>query len=161
MSEDIKILEDFIDGFKKIDENTLEEVKPTQFGEGQRYVYSDVYYAIENLLKRNKELEEYKKIAELTKISCCTAQNCEALNNAIKNSLENMNLKERMIQLEEENKLLNSKILDAYDRGWILKSVIKEKIEELRENGYWEFNTDRDLEKTIEVLEELLGKEDK
>ena len=39
---------------------------------------------LENLIQENKELKEYKKIAELTKVSCCTAQNCEALNNAIR-----------------------------------------------------------------------------
>lgn len=48
---------------------------------------------IEKLQKENEELKEYKKIAELTKISCCTAQNCEALNNAIRERLENQKLK--------------------------------------------------------------------
>lgn len=41
-------------------------------------------YKYGNILKENEKLKEYKKIAELTKISCCIAQNCEALNNAIK-----------------------------------------------------------------------------
>lgn len=59
--------------------------------------------AIENLIQENKKLKEYKKIAELTKISCCTAQNCEALNNAIKNGLEN----EKLLQ---ENKELKERI---------------------------------------------------
>lgn len=67
--------------------------------------------AIENLLKerqadkdRIKELDEYKKIAELTKISCCTAQNCEALNNAIKEGLENQKLK---VELDKKDKIIN------------------------------------------------------
>ena len=40
--------------------------------------------------------EEYKKYAELTKISCCTAQNCEALNNAIREGIENQKLREEI-----------------------------------------------------------------
>ena len=54
------------------------------------------YFMISNLTgktlvnlieKQSKEIEElkaYKHDAELTKITCCTAQNCEALNNCIK-----------------------------------------------------------------------------
>lgn len=57
-------------------------------------VYDDIILnLIEKLQKENEELKEYKKIAELTKISCCTAQNCEALNNAIRERLENQKLK--------------------------------------------------------------------
>lgn len=82
--------------------------------------YFGIYYnkegnkaeqAIDGLLQlynkqkeRIKELEEYKKIAELTKISCCTAQNCEALNNVIREGLENNKLKERIEELEEIEK---------------------------------------------------------
>lgn len=57
-------------------------------------VIQPLIYAIQNLIARYKELEKYKRIAELTKISCCTAQNCEALNNAIRASIENVKLKE-------------------------------------------------------------------
>ena len=95
-------------------------------------IYPNQIQAIENLLKRNKELEykyekalddlvksekerqedkekikeleEYKRIAELTKISCCTAQNCEALNNAIKEGLENQKLK---VELDKKDKIIN------------------------------------------------------
>lgn len=52
------------------------------------------------LQKENEELKEYKKISELTKISCCTAQNCEALSNAIRNSLENEKLKKENEELK-------------------------------------------------------------
>lgn len=61
--EDIKILEEFIDGLKQYNPKTGKYIKPTQFGEGQRYVYSNVYYAIEHILsdykrvlKENEEL---------------------------------------------------------------------------------------------------------
>jgi len=39
---------------------------------------------IEKQQKEMEELKEYKHDAELTKVACCTAQNCEALNNCIK-----------------------------------------------------------------------------
>jgi len=78
MEEDIKILEEFIEAYK-IAEEVLD---------------GDVIQAIQNLIARYKELEKYKRIAELTKISCCIAQNCEALNNAIRASIENVKLKE-------------------------------------------------------------------
>jgi hypothetical protein len=67
------------------------------------------------VLKENEELKECKKIAELTKISCCTAQNCEALNNAIKSELENQKLKEELNDINQK---------------WIQK--VKDKIEEYK-----------------------------
>lgn len=62
---------------------------------------------IEKQQKENKELKEYKRIAELTKIACCDAQNCEALNNSIKYTFENTKLKK---MLEEVKKAI------TYDR---------------------------------------------
>lgn len=54
--EDIKILEEFIDGLKQYNPKTGKDIKPTQFGEGQRYVYSNVYYAIDHILS------DYKRV---------------------------------------------------------------------------------------------------
>ena len=50
---------------------------------------------IEKQSKEIEELKEYKHDAELTKVACCTAQNCEALNNCIKleRELQNANNK--------------------------------------------------------------------
>ena len=89
------------------------------------------------VLKENEELKEYKKIAELTKISCCTAQNCEALNNAIKSELENQKLKEELNDINQK---------------WIQK--VKDKIEEINKNLY----TVEHYETVgaINVLQELL-----
>lgn len=96
---------------------------------------------VENLIKENKELKEYKKIAELTKISCCTAQNCEALNNAIKNGLENEKLLQENKELKEHlQKYYNGELFTAKQlknieenqrKYFIHKSKLKEKIEEL------------------------------
>ena len=64
---------------------------------------NEEYFAIETILKELEDLKEYKKVTELTKISCCTAQNCEALSNSIKGSLENSKLKET---LEKKDKMI-------------------------------------------------------
>lgn len=37
-------------------------------------------------------------------------------------------------------------------------SLVKDKIEELKENGYWNYLEERDLETTIDILQELLEK---
>ena len=41
----------------------------------------------------------------------------------------------------------------------IPKQVLKDKIEKIQEEGYWLFTTDRDSDKCVEVLQQLLGKE--
>lgn len=38
----------------------------------------------------------------------------------------------------------------------ISKEDIKEKLEELNENGYWDYLEERDLEKTKNILQEIL-----
>ena len=99
--------------------------------------HKEIGEKIERVLKENEELKEYKKIAELTKISCCTAQNCEALNNAIKSELENQKLNEELNDINQK---------------WIQK--VKDKIEELKKNLY----TVEHYETVgaINVLQELL-----
>ena len=62
--------------------------------------------------KEIEELKEYKHDAELTKVACCSAQNCEALNNCIK--------------LERE--------LQNADKKW--EDKIKTKIEEVKDGTY-------------------------
>lgn len=66
-------------------------------------------------------------------------------------------------RLKEENKKLEEDYTSVYLKGvyderdkW--KSKIKEKIEELDKNGYWDYLENRDLEKTISILQELLEK---
>lgn len=84
MEEDIKILEDYIELCKT---TGMDKARAKE---------------IENLIARNKELEEYKKDVELTKIVCCVAQNCEALNNCIKLRRENAELKSKLQELLED-----------------------------------------------------------
>ena len=93
---------------------------------------------IKMLQKENEELKEYKKIAELTKISCCTAQNCEALNNAIKSELENQKLKEE---------------LNDINQSWIQK--VQDKIEEYK-NMLKTCNKAKDIDRIKAINERIL-----
>lgn len=94
VEEAIKMLEKFIQTTKSIAEEAIQnedrEIKETLKTEGLRCASEII------LLNYIKELEEEKRITELTKISCCTAQNCGALENAIRESLENDKLKKQL-----------------------------------------------------------------
>lgn len=72
----------------------------------------------------------------------------------------NGELREKVKELEKENHIQRKIIMSAYDRGWILKRKIKDKIEELKEDKeskyYDSFLEERDIEKTIDILQELL-----
>lgn len=98
LQEDLKVLEKLIN--KKYTKNLIEIVSVFDEKDNMFVLNKKEIQAIENLIKGYKELEEYKKYAELTKISCCTAQNCEALNNAIREGIENQKLREENHELE-------------------------------------------------------------
>lgn len=66
-------------------------------------------------------------------------------------------------ELEEENRIFaleGSRVsLKVHiDKNYIPVSLVEETIEELKENGYWNYLEKRDLETTIEILQELLEK---
>ena len=70
-------------------------------------------------------------------------------------------LKTRIQELEEENRMQRKQIMSAYNRGWIPKQKVKDKIEELKEH----YNTDNNIriytlkgsyELQVAVLQELL-----
>ena len=76
----------------------------------------------------------------------------------------------RVLKENEELKALylsNSKMIanmstrHFHDREKIRNSIpkqkIKDKIERIQEEGYWLFTTDRDSDKCVEILQELLG----
>lgn len=54
----------------------------------------------------------------------------------------------------EENKKLNE-----YKENYIPIQKIKDKIGWIQEEGYWLFTTDRDSDKCVEILQQLLEKE--
>ena len=70
--------------------------------------------------------------------------------------------------LQKENELAKKQV--EYDKthiytpqiiklNYIPVQKVKDKIEEIQEEGYWLFTTDRDSDKCVEVLQQLLEKE--
>lgn len=109
-----------------------------------------LYDLYEQEKEKNEELEEYKKISELTKISCCTAQNCEALNNAIREGLENQKLRDKLEEINEVCKLK----AELYGNS-ISKDKIREQIKQIKSeeaNIYFK-------EHVVYFLQELLEEE--
>ena len=137
IEEDRKILEKLINTMKSdrelFDEKIDKEIYAF-FINALEHILSDY----KRVLKENEELKEYKKIAELTKISCCTAQNCEALNNAIKSELENQKLKEELNDINQK---------------WIQK--VKDKIEEYK-NMLKTCNKAKDIDRIKAINERIL-----
>ena len=104
IEEDIQILEEFIDGLRQYNTKTGKDIKPTQFGEGQRYVYSNVYYAIEHILS------DYKRVLK-----------------------ENEQLRTEVNSLLKENEEYSKQLdLDYVDKNYISKKKIEDTIEELK-----------------------------
>lgn len=69
-------------------------------------------------------------------------------------------LRELEAELREKEEYRKANIIDLFIRHSrhckINKSVIREKIEWIDEEGYWEFTTDRDSDKAKELLQDLL-----
>lgn len=138
IEEDIKILEEFIDGLKQYNPKTGKDIKPTQFGEGQRYVYSNVYYAIDHILS------DYKKVLKEN----------EYMHNELDKQQTTINKYAK--ENEEYSKQLD---LDYVDKNYISKQKIKDEIEELKK-----MNIDGDAFRTsvnyaILMLQKLLESE--
>lgn len=111
IEEDIQILEEFIDGLRQYNTETGKNIKPTQFREGQRYVYSNVYYAIDHILS------DYKKVLKEN----------EYMHNELDKQQTTINKYAK--ENEEYSKQLD---LDYVDKNYISKQKIKDEIEELK-----------------------------
>ena len=72
---------------------------------------------------------------------------------------ENEELK--ALDLSNDKMIANMSTRHFHDREKIRNSIpkqkIKDKIERIQEEGYWLFTTDRDSNKCVEILQELLG----
>ena len=72
---------------------------------------------------------------------------------------ENEELK--ALDLSNSKMIANMSTRHFHDREKIRNSIpkqkIKDKIERIQEEGYWLFITDRDSDKCVEILQELLG----
>ena len=72
---------------------------------------------------------------------------------------ENEKLKQENKNIKEANHYWSSRYCNIYNNS-IPKQKIKDKIEEIQEEGYWLFTTDRDSDKCVEVLQELIKEEE-
>lgn len=82
---------------------------------------------------------------------------------------ENEQLRTEVNSLKKENEelkndyenLSNSVVVKNHCiKNSIPVSLVKDKIEEIQEEGYWLFTTNRDSDKCVEVLQELLESEE-
>lgn len=74
--------------------------------------------------------------------------------NYFKLQKENEELKNQ----EATARRINELLVQRYS-NLIPVQKVKDKIEEIQEEGYWLFTTDRDSDKCVEVLQQLLEKE--
>ena len=156
MEEDIEIIEELIKAAKDYNQY-----------EGNKY-----YKSIENLINRNKELEEYQhKVNEILNVDTDNLDNI-----LIKNNQEGLKkcvtqFRNQVEELEKE-KLSKSgiyKIGIDFDNDYIPKSKVREKIEELEK--FIESkrilpvdiieDQNRNVKWKIEALQELLEGDDK
>ena len=77
---------------------------------------------------------------------------CKALDLVEKLQKENEELKNQ----EATQRKINELLVQRYSNSISIQKV-KDKIEEIQEEGYWIFTTDRDSDKCVEILQELLG----
>lgn len=83
--------------------------------------------------------------------------------NKIKQGIALEHLIKAYKELEEENRIFalegsRVRLKIHIDKNYIPVSLVEETIEKLKENGYWDYLEERDLETTIEVLQKLLEK---
>lgn len=75
---------------------------------------------------------------------------------SIQNLIDRNRYLETKAAAEINNEINNIKV--KIFKNYIPVSLVEEKIEELKENGYWNYLEERDLETTIGILQELLEK---
>ena len=133
--------------------------------------------------EEKKAIEDMNRFANGIDMSCVTARQMQIILNLIekkkicinilddelKERDETINKKEIIIEkLQKENEELknqeatqrkiNELLVQRYSNSIPVQKV-KDIIEEIQEEGYWLFITDRDRDKCVEVLQQLLGKE--
>ena len=141
IEEDIKKLEEEIKRVNKINNLTGTYV-PIDMLEHILSDYKKVLEINEVLLKENEELKEYIAITpNLDEMTATKYRNIQQ-NAYIQGMAEEQQKAEQIIY-----------------ENYIPIQKVKDKIEEIQEEGYWLFTTDRDSDKCVEVLQQLLEKE--
>ena len=135
IEEDIKILEEL----RISNENCIKNAK----------IKDNPFVAIWE--KQNRAIEhilsDYKRLLKENEQLSTEANSSKKENEELKNDYENLS---------------NSVVVKNHCiKNSIPVSLVKDKIEEIQEEGYWLFTTDRDSDKCVEVLQQLLESEKK
>ena len=96
-------------------------------------------------MNKEKAIQICKKIIE---------QNNEIVKQTKKN--KDINAMQLTANCDTESSAIET-LIQALENS-IDKSVVEEKIEYVKGEGYWEFTTDRDADKCVDFLQELLQK---
>lgn len=101
----------------------------------------------------NKEIEHYKEYI----------QKLQKENKELRKELDEENKRCMMLAIEKQDcfekyryNLQQNESLTKEFSNVIPVQKVKDKIEEIQEEGYWLFTTDRDSDKCVEVLQELI-----
>ena len=108
--------------------------------------------AIEHLIKAYKNLKEIEESHR---------NENGRLRERVKGLEENINKQKQLTKIAQT--ITDESIKEAlieFEKDYIPVSLVKEKIKELKENGYWNYLEKRDLETTIDILQELLESEE-
>lgn len=136
IEEDIILLKDFTEGNLKRDK--LENYKGS-YKMGYFYC-KNIQQAIEHILS------DYKRVSKENEQLRTEVNSLKKENEELKNDYENLS---------------NSVVVKNHCiKNSIPVSLVKDKIEEIQEEGYWLFTTNRDSDKCVEVLQELLESEE-
>lgn len=180
IKEDIKILKELEQKYYKNGEIKIKALS------GAKYIWAlqDLLSDYKRVLKENEELKsdnlEYQRIQDIFDKRTYRKKYLEERRKEEPNLLypDTDEIYRRYYELKKENQQLRNEYRniqqDAYIQGraeeqqkaeqiiyenYISKQKIKNKIERIQEEGYWLFTTDRDSDKCVEVLQQLLEKE--
>ena len=111
-------------------------------------------------MKENSIEEDIKLLEELDwlcldkpEIICDRYE--EATNHILSDYKRVLKENEELKNQEATQRKINELLVQRYSNS-ISVQKIKDKIEEIQEEGYWLFTTDRDSDKCVEVLQELI-----
>lgn len=161
--------------YERIENNNFDEIdrnraiKLIEGGNGH-LVYNENYFKLQ---KENEELKSENRRLKVIRRS--TEYGTENIHLITKRDLVEINTNKYFIEIQDrkfvdlkqvyqeneelkaDNYELNNRITDLLENIPIQK--IEDKIEEIQKEGYWLFTTDRDSDKCVEVLQQLLEKE--
>lgn len=148
------------------EKHAIEYLKTRLYGnEGCKYIdvaQEDLRTFINLVDRKEKDIEGWKKHCEeieeeQTEMS---NKNCELEFEVEKLQKENEKLKNKLLDTLEGQKVIEEETPQYIKENYILKEKVKEKIEEItkdKNSKYYDmFLESRDIEKTIQILQELI-----